>query len=44
MPTAGSAKTTAENSWDPFDTGDQLLTVYGNGDYEILDFDPGGKN
>ena len=26
-----------------FDTGDQLLTVYGNGDYEILDFDPTGK-
>jgi topoisomerase-4 subunit A len=26
-----------------FDTGDQLLTVYGNGDYEILDFDPAGK-
>jgi topoisomerase-4 subunit A len=26
-----------------FDTGDQLLTVFGNGDYEILDFDPTGK-
>jgi topoisomerase-4 subunit A len=26
-----------------FDTGDQLLTIYGNGDYEIAEFDPGGK-
>jgi len=26
-----------------FDTGDQLVTVYANGDYEILDFDPTGK-
>jgi topoisomerase-4 subunit A len=26
-----------------FDTGDQLLTVYSNGEYEIIDFDPSGK-
>jgi topoisomerase-4 subunit A len=26
-----------------FDTGDQLLLFYTNGDYEILDFDPAGK-
>lgn len=26
-----------------FDTGDQLLSIYGTGDYEIIDFDPGGK-
>lgn len=26
-----------------FDTGDQLLTIYSSGEYEILDFDPGGK-
>ncbi|MBP7239310.1 MAG: DNA gyrase/topoisomerase IV subunit A [Saprospiraceae bacterium] len=26
-----------------FDTGDQLLTIYGSGEYEIVDFDPSGK-
>ncbi len=26
-----------------FDTGDQLLTIYGNGEYEIVEFDPSGK-
>lgn len=26
-----------------FDTGDQLLTIYGDGTYEILPFDPEGK-
>ena len=26
-----------------FDTGDQLLVIYGNGDYQIVDFDPEGK-
>ncbi|HJW31455.1 MAG TPA: DNA gyrase/topoisomerase IV subunit A, partial [Saprospiraceae bacterium] len=26
-----------------FDTGDQLITIYGSGDYEIMDFDPTGK-
>lgn len=26
-----------------FDTGDQLLTIFGSGEYEINDFDPSGK-
>ncbi|MEP6647261.1 MAG: DNA gyrase/topoisomerase IV subunit A [Saprospiraceae bacterium] len=26
-----------------FDTGDQLLLIYGDGSYEIADFDPSGK-
>ncbi len=26
-----------------FDTGDQLLAIYGEGSYEIIDFDPSGK-